>query len=134
MSDQCRSLAWDGELSDAAKRGHAAIYRMNRELREAVRPGVLPSDLYRLTMRLFEEEGYDSLTLQAGHSLGRVAHEPPFLVEGSDRPLEPGMIVVVEPTMRLAGVGSINIEDTTVVTEDGCEVLTSTPREWDAFL
>ena len=35
---------------------------------------------------------------------------------------------------RLAGVGSINIEDTTVVTEDGCEVLTSTPREWDAFL
>ena len=95
---------------------------------------MLPSDLYRLTMRLFEEEGYDSLTLQAGHSLGTVAHEPPFLVEGSDRPLEPGMIVVVEPTMRLAGIGSINIEDTTVVTEDGWEVLTSTPREWDAFL
>ncbi|MDP6666381.1 MAG: Xaa-Pro peptidase family protein [Dehalococcoidia bacterium] len=134
VSDQSRSLAWDGDLSDAAKRGHAAIYRMNRELREAVRPGVLPSDLYRLTMRLFEEEGFDSLTPQAGHSLGRIAHEPPFLVEGSDRPLEPGMIVVVEPTMRLEGVGSINIEDTTVVTEDGCEVLTSTPREWDAFL
>ena len=29
------------------------------------------------------------------------------------------MIVVVEPTMRVQGVGSINIEDTTVVTEDG---------------
>ena len=43
------------------------------------------------------------------------------------------MIVVVEPTMRVQGVGSINIEDTTVVTEEGCEVLTSSPREWDAF-
>ena len=44
------------------------------------------------------------------------------------------MIVVVEPTKRLEGVGSFNIEDTTLVTEDGCEVLTTTPREWDAFL
>ena len=96
--------------------------------------GVLPSDLNRLVMRLFEEEWFNSLTPQVGHSLGRVAHEPPILVEGSDRPLETGIIVVVEPTMRLEGVGSLNIEDTTVVTEDGCEVLTSTMREWDAFL
>ena len=54
--------------------------------------------------------------------------------QGSARTAVPGRGVVGEPTMRLAGVGSINIEDTTVVTEDGCEVLTSTPREWDAFL
>ena len=134
VSDQSRSLAWDGELTDKAKQAHAAILRMNRELREAVRPGVLPSDLYKLTMQIFDDEGYESLTPQAGHSLGRIAHEPPFLVEGYDRPLEPGMIVVVEPTMRVECVGSINIEDTTVVTEDGCEVLTETPREWDAFL
>ena len=134
VSDQSRSLAWDGELTDKAKWAHAAILRMNKELREAVRPGVLPSDLYKLTMQIFDDEGYESLTPQAGHSLGRIAHEPPFLVEGYDRPLEPGMIVVVEPTMRVQGVGSINIEDTTVVTEDGCEVLTETPREWDAFL
>ena len=102
---------------------------MNTELREAVRSGVLPSDLYRFVMRLFEEEWFNFLTPQVGHSLGRVAYEPPFLVEGSDRPLEPGIIVVVEPTMRLEGVGSLNIEDTTVVTEDRCEVLTSTMRE-----
>lgn len=124
----------DGEISDEARRAHVAVYRMNTELREAVRSGVLPSDLYRFVMRLFEEEWFNFLTPQVGHSLGRVAHEPPFLVEGSDRPLEPGIIVVVEPTMRLEGVGSLNIEDTTVVTEDGCEVLTSTMREWDAFL
>ncbi len=45
-----------------------------------------------------------------------------------------GMLVVVEPAMRLEGVGSFNVGDTTLVTEDGCEVLTSMPREWDAFL
>ena len=124
----------DGEISDEARRAHVAVYRMNTELREAVRSGVLPSDLYRFVMRLFEEEWFNFLTPQVGHSLGRVAYGPPFLVEGSDRPLEPGIILVVEPTMRLEGVGSLNIEDTPVVTEDRCEVLTSTMREWDAFL
>ena len=82
VSDQSRSLAWEGELSDEAKRAHAAILRMNKELRATVRPGILPSDLYRLTMRMFEEEGYDSLTPQAGHSLGRIAHETPIFGRG----------------------------------------------------
>ncbi len=136
LADMNRSLAWTrgGDVSDGAKRAHAAIYGMNKALREAVRPGAVPSDLFRMTMRMFEESGYETLTQQAGHSLGRMGHEPPFLVEGNDRPLEAGMIVVVEPTMRVRGLGSFNIEDTTLVTEDGCEVLTSTPREIDAFL
>jgi Xaa-Pro aminopeptidase len=121
-------------VPDEAKRAHAAIYRMNRELVKAVRPGVKPSDLYKMVMRMFEEEGYSSLTPQAGHSLGRTAHEPPFLVANYHRPLEPNMVVVVEPTMRIKGAGSFNIEDTTIVTEDGCEVLTTTPRELDAYL
>ena len=136
LADMSRSLAWagGGQVSDAAKRAHAAIYGINRALCEAVRPGALPSDLFKMTMRMLDEAGYASLTPQAGHSIGRIAHEPPFLVEGSDRPLAPGMIVVVEPTIRVQGAGSFNIEDTTLVTEDGCEVLTSTPRELDAFL
>lgn len=83
---------------------------------------------------MFEEDGYTSLTPQAGHSLGRTAHEPPFLVPGYDRPLEPDMIVVIEPTMRVQGAGSFNNEDTALVTEDGCEVLTTTPRELEAYL
>ena len=136
LADMSRSLACPGggPVNDAAKRAHAAIYGINRALRAAVRPGALPSDLFKMTMRMLDEAGYASLTPQAGHSIGRMAHEPPFLVESNDRPLEPGMVVVVEPTIRVQGAGSFNIEDTTLVTEDGCEVLTSTPRELDAFL
>jgi len=136
LADMSRSLACagGGPVSDEAKRAHAAIYGVNRALREAVRPGALPSDLFRMAMRMLDEAGYASLTPQAGHSIGRTAHEPPFLVEGNDVPLEPGMLVVVEPTIRVQGAGSFNIEDMTLVTEDGCEVLTSTPRELDAFL
>jgi len=58
----------------------------------------------------------------------------PFLTPDWDRPLEPGMIVNVEPTMRIQGVGSVNIEDTMLVTPDGAECLTdSLPRELDAY-
>ena len=134
VADMSRSLAWGGPPSDAARQAHQAILRINRALVAAVRPGALPSELYKLCMRMFDEQGYRSLTPQAGHSLGRTTHEPPFLVDGCDRPLEPGMIVVVEPTIRVQGVGSVNIEDMTLVTEDGCEVLTTTPREIDAYL
>jgi Xaa-Pro aminopeptidase len=134
VCDMSRSLAWGGKPGETARKAHAAIYRMNRELVKAVRPGAAPSELYRMLMRMFEEEGFQSLTPQAGHSLGRTAHEPPFLVAECDRPLEPGMVVVVEPTMRVQGAGSFNIEDTTLVTDEGCEVLTTTPRELEAYL
>ncbi len=132
--DTSRSLAWGGQPSAEARRAHATILRANEQLREAVRPGARPSDLYRLCMRVIEDGGYRSLTPQAGHSLGRMVHEPPFLTPAWDQPLEPSMIVVVEPTIRVRGAGSFNIEDTLLVTEDGAESLSTVPREIDAYL
>jgi Xaa-Pro aminopeptidase len=133
-ADMSRSSAVLGPPSEGSKRAHSAILAMNERLRLEVRPGVRPCDLYRLCMGMFEERGYSSLTPQAGHSLGRMVHEPPFLTPRYERPLEPSMIVVVEPTMRVQGEGSFNIEDTLLVTEDGVECLTTVPREIDAYL
>ncbi len=132
QSDLSRSLAF-GQVNDAARRAHAAIYEANRALREAVRPGARCPGLFNLCMKVIEGRGYKTLTRQAGHSLGHTVHEPPFLTPDWDRALEPGMIVNVEPTMRIQGVGSVNIEDTMLVTEDGAECLTEVPRELDAY-
>ena len=131
--DLARSLAF-GRVTDEVRRAHSTILKINEALRAVVRPGAICSDLYRMCMRMFEAEGYASLTKQAGHSLGRTVHEPPFLVEGNDRPLEPGMVVNVEPCMRIQGVGSFNIEDTMVVREDGAECLTTVPRDLEHYL
>ena len=43
------------------------------------------------------------------------------------------MVIDLEPAMRVAGVGSVNIEDMVVITETGCEVLTNYPRELSVF-
>ncbi|HOQ98601.1 MAG TPA: Xaa-Pro peptidase family protein [Anaerolineae bacterium] len=118
-----------GQPSDEARRAHDAIYTANRMLAEAARPGVRCCDLYQIVMAHLKKRGYESLSPQTGHGLGRDAHEPPMLAGWNEMILEPNMIVVFEPTMRVVGVGSVNVEDMVLITESGNEALTTSVRE-----
>jgi Xaa-Pro dipeptidase len=74
------------------------------------------------------EAGYgSSFVHRTGHGLGLEVHEPPYLTATNDEPLEPGMIVTVEPGIYLEGWGGVRIEDDVVVREGDPEVLTSAP-------
>ncbi len=118
-----------GEPSDEAKRAHEAILEANRKLAEAAKPGVPCRELYRMMSEHLRNKGYECLSQQAGHGLGRDVHEPPMLTPRDEMPLEPNMVIVIEPTMRLVGVGSINVEDMILITEEGNEPLTTSRRE-----
>jgi Xaa-Pro dipeptidase len=116
-----------------ARRAHAAIHEANCRLRQEAGPGVRCGDLHRLTCDTLEARGYKLLAAYAGHGIGRDVHEPPFLGPDDDTRLEPGMVVDLEPTMRVVGVGSVNIEDMVLITDSGCEALTNFPRELVVF-
>src|SRR5262249_45466136 len=65
-----------------------------------------------------------------GHGLGLEVHEPPGSGKKEKTKLQAGMVITIEPGAYVDGFGGIRIEDTVLVTENGCEVLTPTPKEF----
>lgn len=64
-----------------------------------------------------------------GHGVGLDIHEHPFMNPMSDETLRTGCFITVEPGIYLPNWGGVRIEDTVMVTEQGCEVLFQSPKE-----
>jgi Xaa-Pro dipeptidase len=70
-----------------------------------------------------------NFTHRLGHGMGMDGHEPPYLVEGNDTPLEPGMVFTIEPGIYQLEKFGVRIEDDTLVTDGGLEVLSQRPAK-----
>jgi Xaa-Pro aminopeptidase len=118
-SDTTRTVAV-GEPSEELRRVHAAVREAQQAAFEAVRPGVACQEIDRAARAVITRAGYgDRFIHRTGHGIGVTTHEPPYMVEGEEQPLRPGMCFSIEPGIYLAGRFGVRIEDIVTVTADG---------------
>ena len=131
MLDQTRTLAI-GVLPEKFARAHDAAVAILKDVQSAIRPGVIPRDLYRRAVERARELGVaenfmGTGALRArylGHGVGLELDEWPILAEGWTDPLQPGHVFCVEPKIVFPGEGAVGIEDQFAVTSEGAERLT----------
>lgn len=123
-----------GNPSPEARRLHTAVLEAQAAAIDAVKPGVTTADIDGAARQVLVGYGLgEAFGHGTGHGLGLDVHEEPRV--SKPRPdvpperLEPGMVFTIEPGAYVPGFGGVRIEDDVLVTETGCEVLTSVPRE-----
>lgn len=128
-SDMTRTIFF-GEAGEKEKEVFETVLEANKKAISLVKPGARFSDIDRAARSVIEEKGYGPyFTHRTGHSIGIEVHETGDVSSANDSLLEPGMIFSVEPGIYLEGKFGVRIEDLVLVTEDGCEVLNSYPKE-----
>ena len=106
-----------------------AMLRAREEIFNRLRPGAVFEDLYFAAMKVYEDAGFGSiLPGRCGHGMGLSSHEFPSVTRGNKLALAPGMVLTVEPGLMSSELGAVRHSDTVLITEDGYEMLTKSPR------
>ncbi len=125
-SDTTRTVCV-GEPSAQVREVHDVVRRAQQTAFEAVRPGVPCQEIDRIARAVITDAGYgEAFIHRTGHGIGVTTHEPPYIVEGEEQPLRPGMCFSIEPGIYLTGRFGVRIEDIVTVTDTGGERLNTT--------
>ena len=123
-SDQTRTF-WVGDKpSPEFSRTLALVQEAQQKALDVMRPGVPACEVFAAAWNHFAAHGVEkAFTHGLGHGVGLETHEPISLNVRTTRPLEPGMIITVEPGLYYPEWGGVRWEHMALVTEDGVELL-----------
>ncbi|BDC51274.1 aminopeptidase [Bryobacterales bacterium F-183] len=129
-SDMTRMLHL-GRPSAKVRGWYEAVLEAQLAALDSIRAGVTAGSVDRAAREMLKAKGFGELfTHSTGHGLGLEIHEMPGIRAKDKTKLRPGMAITVEPGIYIAGEGGIRIEDTVVVTQNGCDILTPTTKEF----
>jgi Xaa-Pro aminopeptidase len=128
-SDMTRMLHL-GRPGPQTRKLYQAVLEAQLAALAAVRSGTKAGEVDRAARKVLKAHGFDKAFVHStGHGLGLEIHEAPRLGKKDETVLETGMAITIEPGAYIEGVGGVRIEDTVVVTDSGCEILTPTSKE-----
>jgi Xaa-Pro dipeptidase len=136
LADQTRTLSI-GPLPDDLQRAYAATRQIHDAMVAALRPGNTAEDVYNIGVGLAGELGYaeniqgygEQQVNFIGHGVGLELNEWPAIARSVTEPLQPGMVIALEPKLAFPAVGMVGIENTWLVTRDQPRRLTTLPEE-----
>jgi Xaa-Pro aminopeptidase len=128
-SDMTRTMAV-GEVSPTARRMLEVVTRAQAAGVAAVRPGIAAREVDAVCRSVIDAAGWaDAFSHGTGHGVGLDIHEAPGVGSTSDATLAIGDVVTVEPGVYLSEHGGVRVEDTVVVTAEGCRPLTHSTKD-----
>jgi Xaa-Pro aminopeptidase len=126
----------DAELQDLL----AHIDAVQQAAFSVVRPGLIGGEIFAVAEREVKKSPHHQDIEFIAHGMGLVTHEAPRLTDSgpvrypaydAPRPLEAGMVLSIETTLKHPTRGFIKLEDTVAVTPEGHEIFGAGARGWN---
>jgi Xaa-Pro aminopeptidase len=125
--DVTRTYPVSGKFTPRQREIYQIVLDAQKAALAMVKPGATISQIHQAALGYIRSKDYGSeFTHGTSHHLGLYVHD----VGDTRRPLEPGMVITVEPGIYLDKEQlGVRIEDDVVVTETGYRMLSDFPRE-----
>jgi len=128
-ADISRTVAL-GEPSEQLREIQKVALTSFQHCTENMKAGLKDQEVDKLMRDILIESGYNKYSgTGTGHGIGLEVHEKPLFSVQSEKVLQSGMTITIEPGIYVPNLGGARVEDVLLVTKNGCEVLTPSTKE-----